>query len=134
MRVTRLFLGAVGIVLVAVGVFHLMGSAFSDLLAIIVFLAGGVVAHDLVVAPLVVLVGALLVPRLSVRWRAPVVVGLVVVLSVTLVGVPVLGRFGAKPDDPWLLPRSYGVLWLAFAALVAVLVAVAALVRRRRGD
>lgn len=134
MRVTRLFLGAVGIVLVAVGVFHLMGSAFSNLLAIIVFLAGGVAAHDLVVAPLVVLVGALLVPRLSVRWRAPVVVGLVVVLSVTLVGVPVLGRFGAKPDDPWLLPRSYGVLWLAFAALVAVLVAVAALVRRRRGD
>jgi len=125
----RVALGAAGAVLMLVGLYHLLGTDLPDLVSIAVFLAGGVLAHDLLIGPLVVAVGALLVPRLPVRSRAAVVAGLVVLLSVTLTTVPVLGRFGAKPDDPGLLNRPYGVLWLGFALAVVVVVAVAVLVR-----
>ena len=82
------------------------------------------VAHDAFIAPVVVLLGVALLPRLPSWSRGPAVAGFVVLLTVTLTAVPVLGRFGAKPDDPWLLPRPYGALWLGFAlAVVAVVVA-----------
>lgn len=128
---TRVALGAVGVVLMAVGAVHLVGKSLSDLVNLVVVLAGGVIGHDAVIAPLVVVVGALVLPRLPTWSRAPIVAGLVVLLSVTLMAVPVLGRYGAKPDDPTLLDRPYGVLWLVFALLVAVVVVAASLLRRR---
>ncbi len=128
----RLLLGAAGVALVLVGFWHLLGTDLSALLDVALWLAGGVVVHDALIAPLVVVVGVLAVPRLAGWARAAVVAGLVVLLSVTLAAVPVLGRFGAKADDPGLLNRPYLLLWLLFAALVLVAVGVAALVRRRR--
>ncbi|HET7822871.1 MAG TPA: hypothetical protein VFL10_15225, partial [Ornithinibacter sp.] len=104
----------------------------TNLVATVVWLAGGVVAHDAVLAPVVVLLGVALLPRLPPWSRGPVVAGFVVLLTVTLTAVPVLGRFGAKPDDPWLLPRSYGALWLGLALLVVAVVLAAALLRRHR--
>ena len=44
--------------------------------------------------------------------RAPAAVALVVLGSVTLLAVPVLGRFGARPDNPTLLDRDYSAGWL----------------------
>jgi hypothetical protein len=130
MRATRLLLGAVGAVLVLVGVWHLAGTSLPDLVDIVVFLAAGVLGHDAVIGPLVVLV-ALVVVRLPAWVRPPAVVGLVVLMSVTLMALPVLGRSGARSDVPSLLDRSYGVLWLGFAGVVIAVVVVAALVRRR---
>ena len=60
-------------------------------------------------------------------------VGAVVLASVTLVAVPALGRFGARPDNPTLLDRRYLAGWLVVAGLVAVGVVVATFVRSRRG-
>jgi hypothetical protein len=130
MRLTRLLLGASGIVLVVVGLWHLAGTSVPALVDIVVFLAGGVVAHDAVVAPLVI-VGALVVARLPAWSRPPVVVGLVVLLSVTLMALPAISRLGARPDVPSLLNRPYAVLWVGFALTVVVLVAAASLLRRR---
>jgi hypothetical protein len=132
MRPLRLTLGAAGVVLVLVGVYLLLARGLTNLVATVVWLAGGVVAHDAVLAPLVVLLGVALLPRLPSWSRGPAVAGFVVLLTVTLTAVPVLGRFGAKPDDPWLLPRSYGALWLGLALLVVAVVVAAALLRRHR--
>jgi len=132
MRALRLTLGAAGVALVLVGVYHLLARGLTNLVATVVWLAGGVVAHDAVLAPLVVLLGVVLLPRLPSWSRGPAVAGFVVLLTVTLTAVPVLGRFGAKPDDPWLLPRSYGALWLGLALLVVAVVLAAALLRRHR--
>jgi hypothetical protein len=132
MRALRLTLGAAGVVLVLVGVYLLLARGLTNLVATVVWLAGGVVAHDAVLAPLVVLLGVALLPRLPSWSRGPAVAGFVVLLTVTLTAVPVLGRFGAKPDDPWLLPRSYGALWLGLALLVVAVVLAAALLRRHR--
>jgi hypothetical protein len=136
MRAVRAVLGVVGVLLVLVGVHRLLVADrpdLPDLLDVALFLAAGVLVHDVVLAPLVVVAGALLLPRLPGPARAPAAVGLVVLLSVTLVAVPVLGRFGAKADDPWLLDRPYGLLWLGLAVVVALVVLVATLLRRRSG-
>ena len=133
MRAVRLSLGATGVVLVLVGVWQLLGRGPADLVATVVWLAGGVVAHDAVIAPVVVLLGVALLPRLPAWSRGPAVAGFVVLLTVTLTAVPVLGRFGAKPDDPWLLPRPYGALWLGFALVVVAAVVGASVLRRRTG-
>jgi hypothetical protein len=140
MRATRVLLGALGVLLGLVGAWHLLriGQAHpAKLVDVVVWLVAGVLLHDAVVAPLVVLVGVLAVPRLPLAGRAPAVAGLVVLLAVTLVAVPVIGRFGARADNPTLLDRPYAVLWLVFAAVVgAVVVAVvgvrAGLTSRRR--
>jgi hypothetical protein len=137
MRTVRLLLGACGVALVLVGLWHLLLDERPDLpaaVSIVLFVVGGLLAHDAVIAPLVVLLGAVLLPRLPSWSRAPAVAGAVVLGSVTLAAVPVLGRFGAKADDPWLLPRPYGVLWTVLAGIVLLVVVVASLVRRHRAS
>ena len=52
-------------------------------------------------------------------------------LAGTTVPHPVLGRFGARADNPTLLDRDYLAGWLVLAALVAVGVAAGTLVRSR---
>ena len=131
MKALRLLLGATGVVLIVVGVVFLSGDRLGDLVGVGAWLVGGVVAHDAVIAPLVIVVGALGVLRLPSAFRAPVVAGLVVLTTVTLMAVPVIGRFGAKADDHGLLDRPYVALWLVFAALVVVAVVIASWVRRR---
>ncbi len=135
MRAVRGLLGVAGIALVLVGVYHLLGTDLPDLVNAALWLGGGVLVHDAVLAPLVVLLAFLVLPRLPGWSRAPAVAGFVVLGSVTLLAIPVLGRFGARADVPSLLNRPYGVLWLVFAALVvAVVVAAALLLRRRTGS
>ena len=132
MRALRFSLGGVGVVLALVGVWHLLGNGFADLAATVAWLVGGVVAHDALIAPLVVLLGVGLLPRLPSWGRGPAVAGFVVLLTVSLTAVPVRGRVGANPDDPGLLPRPYGVLWLGFALVVVAAVVGASVLRRRR--
>jgi hypothetical protein len=133
-NVLRMAVGAAGVAMVVVGLVFLADDGLGDLADVVVWLAGGVVLHDGVLAPLVVVVGVLVVLRLRPVVRRPAIVGLVVLGSVTLGAVPVLGRFGAKPDDPGLLDRPYALLWLVLAGLVAVGVAAAALLRRHREE
>jgi hypothetical protein len=130
-RGLRMLLGAVGVLLAAYGGWLLV-SRGHDLLDVGVWLAAGVVLHDAVLAGLALVVGALVVRRAPEPARAPLAVGLVVLGSVTLIAVPVLGRFGARADNPTLLDRDYTAGWLVLAALTAVAVGTAVLVRSRR--
>lgn len=132
MRLTRGLLGAAGIVLVLVGAYHLVGTSFPDGVNIVLWLAGGVLAHDAVIAPLVVLLAVAVLPRLPSWSRAPVVAGFVVLGSASLLAIPAIGRFGAREDVPSLLNRPYGALWVLFAALVLLVVLAGSLLRRHR--
>jgi hypothetical protein len=115
----RVALGAVGVAVAAYGVFRLLELGWSNLLATVVWLAGGVLLHDVVLAPATIVVCALAVLALRSRaWRAAAAGGLVVLGTVTVTAVPVLGRFGAKPDNPTLLDRPYVAGWLVVAVLV----------------
>ena len=131
--VVRAGLGLVGVAAAAYGVVLLLALDLADLLDVLLWMAGGVVVHDAVVAPLTVLATVLLLRVVPRAWRTSLTVGLVVLLGVTATAVPVLGRFGARPDNPTLLDRDYVGGWLLLAAVVLVLVVVAPLVRARRG-
>lgn len=116
MRWIRWTLGGTGLAAAGYGALVLTERP-DDLLAIGTWLAGGVILHDLVLAPLVLglcLVGGRLLPH---RHHRPAVLSLAVFGSVSILAIPVLGRFGAKSDNPTLLDRDYLLGWLLIGAL-----------------
>jgi len=129
----RALLAAIGVLVAGYGALLLADDGLGDLIATALWLAGGVLVHDLVLAPLTLLVGALAVRVLPSVARAPAAVGAVVLGSVTLLAVPVLGRFGARADNPTLLDRPYGTGWLVLAGLVLLGVALGTARRARAG-
>ena len=133
MRVVRLALGGLGVLVGAFGAWLLLSRQdLEQLTNAAIWLAAGVVLHDGVLALLTLVLAAILVPLLPRAARGPAVVGSVVLGSVTLLAVPVLGRFGARPDNATLLDRSYTAGWLVLAALTLVVVVVASVLRSRR--
>ena len=128
---TRVAIGALGVLAGLYGGWLVL-SRGHDLLNLGLWLAAGVVLHDGVLALVVLAVGTVAVRLLPGPAKAPAVVGFVVLGSVTLLAVPVLGRFGARSDNPTLLDRDYTVGWLVLAGLVLVGVVTASLVGSRR--
>jgi hypothetical protein len=128
----RILLAVLGSVTGAYGAWLLLSRQDADqLLSAATWLVVGVVLHDGALA-VVTLVLAAVALRLAPRpARAPLVVGFVVLGSVTLLAVPVLGRFGARADNATLLDRDYTAGWLVVAGLTLLSVAVAAGVRAR---
>ena len=134
----RILLGALGLGAAAYGAVQLLDLGLDNLTATLVWLVGGVALHDGVLAPLTLAVAAVA----ATLWRRPLppplVTGAVVLASVTLVAVPVLGRFGARSDNPTLLDRNYVLGWLGLATLIVVVsvtgvVATAARARTKGG-
>ena len=132
MRGVRVSLVVVGLVALAYGGWSLLALGLGNTVAVLPWLAGVVVAHDAVLAPLVLLLGAASLRVGAPALRRGAVMVLVVLGSLTLAAVPVLGRFGARPDNPTLLDRPYARGWLAVAVLVLFVVAATELVRARR--
>ncbi len=128
---TRMALGALGVIVGLYGGWLVL-SRGHDLLNLVLWLAGGVVLHDGVLALTVLVVGTVAVRLLPKAAKAPAVVGAIVLGSVTLAAVPVLGKFGERSDNVTLLDRNYTVGWLVFAGLVLAAVVAASLVGSRR--
>ena len=127
----RLLLGTLGVAVGLYGAYLLLSRQDRDqLVSAAIWLAAGVVLHDFVLAPLSLLVLLAGSRGLPASYRGPAAVGLVVLGTVTVLAIPVLGSFGARPDNPWLLDRHYVGGWLGLAAVVAVVVLVAG--RRRQ--
>ena len=131
-RAVRVALGAVGAAGAAYGLYLLLGQPVDRLVNTVLWAAGGVVAHDALLAPVVLALGVLAATRAPDWLRLPLVRLLVVLGPLTLVAVPVLGRFGARPDNPTLLDRPYWAGYLGIVAVALVLTAADALRRRRR--
>ncbi|WP_055495390.1 hypothetical protein [Streptomyces sp. TP-A0356] len=126
MRVSmlRVLTGAVGLVLMGVGASLL--SDVTDPTGVLVWLGGALVLHDVVIAPLVLLIGLVLVRR---GVRGPVRGALLVAGALTAVALPVLLRPG-KPANSSVLPLDYPRNWLLTLGVVAT---VTALVLAARG-
>lgn len=127
----RLVIGALGVVMGAFGALRFLQLDLPDLVDAVLWLAGGVVLHDAVVAPLTILLTVALARVVPEAWRSRVTVAAVVLLTVTALAVPVLGRFGARSDNPSLLDRDYVGGWLVLAALVLVATLLSGVVARR---
>jgi hypothetical protein len=95
---------------------------------------GSALLNDLVIAPLVIVVGAVLARLLPRPARPPVVVGLVVSGVLTLVALPFILDL-TNSLEPGFLPQDYGrnlLLLIAGVMAVAVVWAVVASIRARR--
>ncbi|MFY0405673.1 hypothetical protein [Solicola sp. PLA-1-18] len=130
--VTRGVLLLAGLAAGVYGAVLLLQLDFSRLLSTVIWLAGGVVAHDFVFAPVVVVLGVLLARVLPDAARRPVAVAVVVWGTVTVAAIPVLSGQGGKPDNATLLDRPYWTAWLVLTALVLVATAVASVLASRR--
>jgi hypothetical protein len=95
--------------------------------------AGSLIVHDLVVAPLTFVVGALVVGRIPRRYRAPLQGGLIASAIIVLTTWPLVAGYGLRADNPSALPNNY-LAGLAFVlAVVWSAVAVIAMRSWRRG-
>ncbi|MGB7450274.1 MAG: hypothetical protein WA892_14270 [Ornithinimicrobium sp.] len=132
MRGLRYAVGAGGVLLGLWGVWLILGSAdTADLVDIAIWLAGGVVAHDVLIAAVTLVVAALATRALPDVARAPATVGLVVVGTFTVVAIPFLGRFGASATNETLLDRNYVAGYLIVVAIVVAAVVATSLARAR---
>ncbi|MEU4064612.1 hypothetical protein AB0F25_19715 [Streptomyces wedmorensis] len=122
----RYGVGCLGLVLIGIGAWRVADQP--DPLGVVVWMAGAVVLHDGIVAPLVLAIGLLLVgrPERGVLRGALVVAG-----SLVLIALPLLARPG-EPPNPSALPLPYGRN-LAIVLAAVVVVAVAVILVRRRG-
>ncbi|MFF4158634.1 hypothetical protein [Streptomyces sp. NPDC001678] len=125
----RIAVGTVGVALMGVGVWALLyGGAPQDPWPVVKWLAGALVLHDGVVAPLTLAAG-FVVSRLP--GRRLVRGTLLVVAALTAVAYPVLFRPG-RPQNPTVLPLDYPRNWaLAVAVTVGVTAALWAAAPRR---
>ncbi len=87
------------------------------------WLVGAAVVHDLVVLPLVLGAGWLLTRLVPAPWRVPVRTALVVAAILTLSVWPIARRWGARADNPSILPLPVGrnLAILVIALLVAAI-------------
>ena len=111
---------AFGVAMGAFGLLRFLQHDWGDTVNAVLYLGGGVVVHDGIIAPLTIaltFLGVRVVPR---KARVAVITGLVVLLTVTVTAVPVLGAWGRTPDNPSLLDRHYVLGWCVFALVVLV--------------
>lgn len=133
MTAIRSLLGALGVLVGVYGAYLLLSRQDLDqLVSAAIWLGGGVVVHDGLIALLSLVVVAIGARLLPVAARPSAAVGLIVLGSVTILAIPMLGRFGAKDDNPTLLDRSYWLGWSGIVVAVLVVVAVATAMRARR--
>ena len=132
MSATRVVLGVLGVAIGAFGALELASTGMANIVAASVWLLGGVLVHDGVLAPATMAVAALGASVLP-RWMRPAAAAAVVVLgTVTIMAIPVLGRFGARADNSTLLDRPYLLGWLVVAGLVLACASISAFVARRK--
>jgi hypothetical protein len=123
-----------GFAAVAFGALGLLRDDRVALPSWLAWFVGSALVHDLVVAPLVIGVGALLARVLPRPARPPIVVGLIVSGVLTLVALPFILDLGTS-TEPGFLPWDYGrnlLLLIAGVMAVAVVWAVLASVRAGR--
>ncbi|WP_089106933.1 hypothetical protein [Streptomyces hyaluromycini] len=128
-KVLRLLAGAAGLALMGVGASLLLD--VQDLMGVAEWLGGAVVLHDALIAPLVLLVGLVLVRG---GVRGPIRGALLVAGALTAVALPVLLRPGPRANST-VLPLDYPRNWLLTlvgVATVTALLVVAKEVRRSR--
>lgn len=120
--VLRGVLVVAGVAAGVVGLVELLDSGWVDQAHLLVWLAVGVVAHDVLLSGLAIMTGVLVVRLLPAHARAPAVIGLVVVATVTAAVLPTLTVTWTEPTNASLLDRPYGRNWLGFVGLVVVAV------------
>jgi hypothetical protein len=136
-RRLRLVLGTLGVLVM---VYALLGALMDrDVSRVghVVFLVAVLVAHDGLLLPLALGLGALVVRFVARPARAVVQAALFATVVLLVVGVPLALGFGRPADNPSALPRNYPLGLVGCLALVWLLtggwLAIQTVRRRSRG-
>jgi hypothetical protein len=128
----RILLGIAGLGLMAVGVMLVLrGGSLTSPVQIGIWLVGLEIISEALLMPLALGIGWLLARRLAPPARVPVQAGLVVAGVLSVVAIPVLFGPGV-PNNPTVLPLDYWRNLVLVLLVVAVMTAVAVVVRVRR--
>jgi hypothetical protein len=119
--------------LAAYGIVGLVGSTHThSLISAIEWFVGGALTHDLVLAPVVIALGALLTRLVPASMRPYVQAGLFITAALTLVALPFLLGWGYHASNPSALPLNYGRGYGIAVGCVWALIALTAWLRSRR--
>jgi hypothetical protein len=124
--ITRTLLGLTGCALAAYGVVLVLQMPEHHQTSLLIWLVTGVLAHDGLLAPAAVLLGWVGAHAVADPLRPAMVVGALVLGTVTLAATPVLLGNGATPANPTLLDRDYTAGWRWLAAIVVTGVGIRA--------
>jgi len=134
----RALLGFIGVAAIGWGLWLIRDDGLERWRSQAVWVAGGVLAHDALIAPLVVILGVAAARLWRPQTRRPIAVGFIVWATVSVAAANVLLPIGGRPDNPSLMNRPYVLAWLAFTVVViataAVAVARGRIGHRLRGD
>jgi hypothetical protein len=124
---TRLLLGLMGVAAMGWSLWLLSDDGLERWRSQAVWILGGVLAHDAVIAPFVVVLGVAAARLLRPRVRGAIAIGFVVWATVSVAVANVLLPIGGRPDNPSLMNRPYILAWLIFTGVVvaATVIAVA---------
>ncbi len=131
MRWSRRALVAVGALVMAYAVAGALADPDVRPVGQLLFLVGVLVAHDAVLLPVAIGVGALIGRFVPVAARAAVRAAAFVTAALLAVAVPLVLGYGRRPDDPSTLPLDYGRGLAATLVVVWAASLTGALVRRR---
>jgi hypothetical protein len=95
------------------------------------FVVGGALLHDLLVAPVVIVLGVSLTRVVPARARAVVQAALVASVVIALFSFPMVRAYGLATNNPTSLPHNYARNLLVVLALIWVAAAIEG-VRRAR--
>ena len=136
MTATRVGLIVAGLAMLGYGIVRLLVNG-PALINYLIFAAAGLIAHDLLIAPLTLAVGAGLARLLPRSLRTPVRIALLASAVTALVALPLVLGYGHHASNPSALPLDYArglALTVAAIWLVTGLVFAARRLRRpRRG-
>jgi hypothetical protein len=96
------------------------------------FVVGGALLHDLVVAPLVVLVGVLIARAAPAPARGPVQAALAVSAIIAVFAYPLVRGYGLAANNPTSLPHNYGLNLIVVLGVVWAVAAGAVVMRLKR--
>jgi len=128
----RLAIGALGVAAAVWGAVMLSDDGTARLVNVGLWLVGGVVLHDAVLAPTVVLLGVAAARWLPRHRRPLAALAFMVWATVTVAAANVLLDVGGKADNDSLMNRPYVLSWLVLTGVLVAVVLVAAVVTDRR--
>ncbi|NRQ48809.1 hypothetical protein [Aeromicrobium stalagmiti] len=132
MRATRALLLLTGVGFGLWGVWLMRDFTREQLTSEAFWLAGGVVLHDVILAPVVVVLGYGASRLLPGHFRSGAATAFLVWGTLTVTFLPVLSGQGGKPGNDTVLGKPYVLSWIVMTLLLAGWAVGGALWRRRR--
>lgn len=105
----RIAVGVAGAAGIGYGLFLALTTfrRWPDVIATALWFGLPPIVFDLLLVPVIGLLGTLVAARASRPWRAPLIVGMIVSGTLLVIAAPFVSGIGRRADNPSLLDRPY---------------------------